>query len=856
MAHENITTSLNIDVSQFKKNIAEANKAIKLANAEFKAASAGMDNWEKSTEGISAKLTQLNANLEAQKNKLDAYKRQLEAAEKSSSTYASKADELRRKLQDLADNGVSKTSDEYKTLEKELAATERAQSSAESEADRLKITFLNQQGTVNALERDIRTYNGTLNDLESRSDSAEDDVDDLSDSLEDAGDAAEKSSGGFTVLKGALADLVADGFRRAIGAAKDFATSMVDVAAEIKAENSQYAQTFGDMADQADAAIGRVANSSGILDTRLRSTATGIYAFAMSSGADSAEAMELMETALMATADSAAYYDRSLEDTAESLQSFLKGNYANDQALGVSATETTRNAAAMDLFGKKFNDLTEVQKQQTLLKMVTDAQSLSGAMGQAAREADGWENVQGNLNETWRQFKGEVGQPFLEALIPIIKDVTAAFKEWKDGVDWDAFGEKISSIVEAIKTGFGWILENKDYIIAALAGIVAGFLAFNVVSMIVTLISTIKSLGGVVATVNAIMAANPIGVVATAIGLLVAAITLLIQNWDTVKEVAVACWEAIKEAWNAVAQWFNETIIQPIVEFFTTMWDGIKTGAENVWNAIKNIFVGAAKWFYDTLIKPVTDFFTKMWNGIKNAASSAWNAIKNVWNVVSGWFNDTIITPIQNFFTGMWDKLKSGARGAWDGIKSVFSSVANWFKDIFSRAWNNVKNVFSTGGKIFDGIKDGIANVFKTVVNGIIGGINRVIAVPFNAINSVLRRIKNISILGLKPFDWIKEFSVPQIPTLARGGVLKKGEVGLLEGDGAEAVIPLDQNKKWIAAVADEMEHAINGFGGGGVGTVNNSRVNNFTQVINAPKMPSRLELYRQTRNLLDFKGV
>ena len=75
-----------------------------------------------------------------------------------------------------------------------------------------------------------------------------------------------------------------------------------------------------------------------------------------------------------------------------------------------------------------------------------------------------------------------------------------------------------------------------------------------------------------------------------------------------------------------------------------------------------------------------------------------------------------------------------------------------------------VKDVFSTGGKIFDGIKDGISNVFKTVVNGLIGGINKVISVPFNAINTMLGKIRDISILGVSPFNWIKTFTVPQIP--------------------------------------------------------------------------------------------
>ena len=53
---ENITTKFSFDISDLKAGITEANKQIKLANAEFKAASAGMDDWQKSTEGVQAKI--------------------------------------------------------------------------------------------------------------------------------------------------------------------------------------------------------------------------------------------------------------------------------------------------------------------------------------------------------------------------------------------------------------------------------------------------------------------------------------------------------------------------------------------------------------------------------------------------------------------------------------------------------------------------------------------------------------------------------------------------------------------------------------------------------------------------------
>jgi hypothetical protein len=150
-------------------------------------------------------------------------------------------------------------------------------------------------------------------------------------------------------------------------------------------------------------------------------------------------------------------------------------------------------------------------------------------------------------------------------------------------------------------------------------------------------------------------------------------------------------------------------------------------------------------------------------------------------------------------------KIKKWFGGVWQGIKDVFSSVGNWFKDVFTKAWEGVKNVFSKGGKIFDGIKDGILNGLKTVINGIITGINKVIAVPFNGLNSALRTIKGISIAGIKPFSWISTLSVPQIPQLATGGITTGATLAMIGERGKEAVLPLENNTQWMDTLADRI---------------------------------------------------
>lgn len=186
--------------------------------------------------------------------------------------------------------------------------------------------------------------------------------------------------------------------------------------------------------------------------------------------------------------------------------------------------------------------------------------------------------------------------------------------------------------------------------------------------------------------------------------------------------------------------------------------------------------------------------------GFKNAGKT----IEDIWNGIKDFFGG-IATAVGNTFKGIWDGIKTGAKNAWEGIKSAFSTVANFFKTIFTNAWTAVKNVFSTGGKIFDGIKDGIVTAFKTIVNAIIKGINKVVSIPFNAINGVLNGIRSIDILGVKPFTWIGTINVPQIPLLAKGGIVDGATIAMIGEQGREAVVPLENNTGWIDKLAQDL---------------------------------------------------
>lgn len=182
-------------------------------------------------------------------------------------------------------------------------------------------------------------------------------------------------------------------------------------------------------------------------------------------------------------------------------------------------------------------------------------------------------------------------------------------------------------------------------------------------------------------------------------------------------------------------------------------------------------------------------------------------------------------------------------------LVSIFTNTFNSIKTTITNIWNSVLKLFSSGGKIFNGLKEGIASVFKTIVNSLISGINKVIAVPFKTINGLLNTIRNASFLGISPFKGLWEqnpLPVPKIPKLEKGGILKKGQVGFLEGNGAEAVVPLDRNKYWIKAVAKEFDRNV-------PQTVTNNREQtiNFYQKAESPAEISRMLRLEKQRGLI-----
>lgn len=166
------TSKFKVDISDLKQNIAEAQRQIKTANATFKAETAGMDKWSNDATGLAKKLDQLKSVLEGQKTILSAYQQQMERQQSAYNENGKRADELRQKLQQLASEGVDKTSAEYRVLESELTKVEQEQRNNGKAIDQLKDKILAQQTAVAQTEKEIRNYTDAQKKLEDESKSA------------------------------------------------------------------------------------------------------------------------------------------------------------------------------------------------------------------------------------------------------------------------------------------------------------------------------------------------------------------------------------------------------------------------------------------------------------------------------------------------------------------------------------------------------------------------------------------------------------------------------------------------------------------------------------------------------------
>lgn len=378
----------------------------------------------------------------------------------------------------------------------------------------------------------------------------------------------------------------------------------------------------------------------------------------------------------------------------------------------------------------------------------------------------------------------------------------------------------IVGLISVIGNFISLLIDNKEVVISILAGIGAGFLTWNVATMIQGVISVISTLPailtvvqGAMAGLNATISANPIGII---MAIIVAVIAYLVHLYNTSDEFRML----VQTIWDALKQ------------FFTDVGDWLK----NAWDFLEG-------------------FGAYMYDWVQEKKSQITNAVQSVWDFLFGfgeYLYDWVHVQIPQFF-----------KDCWQSIQDTFSNVGNWFKETFDEAWENIKNVFASWGEFFSGLWDNIKNTFsalgttlgdaiggavKSGINGVIQSIESTINSGIDTINSAINVINNIPGVSIGYMNGLS------LPRLAKGGIVSSPTIAQIGEDGQEAVVPLQNNLGWLKTLASQLADELNS----GVAFNNSTSsnvTNNFYQTNNSPKSLSRLEIYRQSKNLLSFKG-
>lgn len=406
---------------------------------------------------------------------------------------------------------------------------------------------------------------------------------------------------------------------------------------------------------------------------------------------------------------------------------------------------------------------------------------------------------------------GEQLVPTLLQLANKIKEVAQWFKNLSP--ETKEFIIKMAMIAAAVGPVIFVLAKLTGLIsnIITVVGAVVGFIGSTVIPAI-TSVGTLIT-GTIIPAITAV--AGPI----LAVIAVITAIIVVIKNWKAITELAGIVWEALKNAvlnaWDSIKQKWDEA-----VEFFQGIWDNIQESA-------------------DFLVQTVAGFFTTCWDNIQIAWEFVIDFFQNIWDSVQAGA-DLLVQTVTGFFTTAWDNIKlvwdevtGFFQGVWDGITGIFSSVGSWFSEKFSEGYNNITSLFSGLAGFFSGVWDDITGIFKqigtTISDAITGSVksavNTVLSGAVGIINGFIDAINAcIGAINALPMVEISKISRLSAPQLERGGILAKGQVGILEGNGAEAVVPLDQNKKWVRAVAKSFAEELGNqgtlAGAGGTGDI------------------------------------
>ena len=538
--------------------------------------------------------------------------------------------------------------------------------------------------------------------------------------------------------------------------------------------------------------------TAGLSANQYMETVTSFSASLLQSlNGDTAKAANVADRAITDMADNANKMGTSMESIQYAYQGFAKQNYTmlDNLKLGYGGTQEEMKRLIKDASKMK-----DVQKElgitvdgnsmsfANIVNAISVMQSKMGIAGTTSNEAA--TTIQGSISA----MKG-AWQNFLTGLVDPSQNFDVLLKNLIDsGVTvaknvLPRIGIVLKSVATELAPELGegiknLLLKAKEYLIANKSTIWEGFK--TVMAEGIALIA--KLFTGKELNIDDLKEKIQ-GIADKVVGIAKA----FKDNWGLIKGVIIGVAVAIGVLKGAML--ICNTII--------AINNGIMMAKQSIdiLAAAKTKVLAAAQWMVNTsfmgcpviwlvaglaALIAIVILVVKNFDKIKAAVLGAWSSFQSFLDKL-GPFGAMVKSNINNAI--------EGAKMAFGGLKQMLGGIIKFITGVFtgnwSKAWDGIKDIFAGAWEALKGLAKAPLNAVISLVNSAIGALNKVkVKIP----------------------DWVPGYggksygiNIPKIPQLAEGGVLKRGQVGLLEGNGAEAVVPLEKNTGWIKAVASAL---------------------------------------------------
>lgn len=412
------------------------------------------------------------------------------------------------KLLKLDPGNVTLLAQKHEALQRAISQTRDKLNLLKEAEEKLKAEMVDggteeQQRQLAALQREIISTEKNLEKYENQLNDTEGETKDLTRAEEQAEQATGKMKEGFTVLKGALANLVADGIRKAVDGFKDLMTAGPAFADEIMTMS----KTTGIATDE----LQELSYMSGLVDVDLSTVASSMKKLTKS-----------MDSARGGTGSAAEAF-KTLGVSVTDVNGNLRDNedvfYDAIDALGKMENETERDALAMKLFGKSATDLNPMIEagSDAMRGFAEEAHEMGYVLDNDALEALG--RVQDEFDRFGKQMESVKNQ-IAAGVAPAIEKGMKKLSDVIKKIDWKKVGEQMGNAFNALIDALDWLVQNGAMVKAILSGIVGALAVQKVaqfVQVVQTMITALKAATIAQEGMNAAANANPYVLLATAI---------------------------------------------------------------------------------------------------------------------------------------------------------------------------------------------------------------------------------------------------------------------------------------------------------------------------------------------------